>query len=416
MESEKTPIKKKQKKATRGKGEGALFQRANGLWCGTVELPRIEGEPRRRVTICSKDKKVALAKLNGKKEELREHGDIPTDNMTVAQWLDYWMDEFVYPHVRPNTASGRDTVIRHHIVPAIGKVKLKGLTPTHIRKVADRITSTPKDPKLRGEKNLPEDTVMLSSTYALNAHNIMSTAFRAAVNEGRIKSNPVDKTKAPRKRLAEQKALDVDQAIKLLGYLSDKADGPQWATYLLTGARRGEILGLEADRITDVLDLSWQLQRFQSVERVPADFEYRELGNGLYLTRPKSSAGWRIIPLVDPLRAILHKHIEDSGRTGLVFTRDDGSAQDPDTVTKSWKKMLGAADLPTDVVLHGSRHTTIDLLYEAGVPEVVIMEIVGHTTRNVTRSYRSKGNRKQLEDAMKKMSALLSQKEKQLEQ
>ena len=41
------------------------------------------------------------------------------------------------------------------------------------------------------------------------------------------------------------------------------------------------------------------------------------------------------------------------------------------------------------------------------MPEAVIMEIVGHTTRSVTRGYRSRGNRKQLEDAMLKMSRLL---------
>jgi integrase len=76
--------------------------------------------------------------------------------------------------------------------------------------------------------------------------------------------------------------------------------------------------------------------------------------------------------------------------------------------------LLIEADLPSDVKLHGARHTTVDLLYEAGVPEAVIAEIVGHSTRAVTRGYKSKGNTKQLTDAMQRMSALLATPPKQL--
>lgn len=44
------------------------------------------------------------------------------------------------------------------------------------------------------------------------------------------------------------------------------------------------------------------------ISSAPSDYEYREIANGMYWTRPKSRAGWRIIPLVDPLRTILETH------------------------------------------------------------------------------------------------------------
>lgn len=412
------------KKAIRGKGEGGLYQQADGLWAASFELPPdLEGKRRRKV-IRRKSKRAAVDAMKAEQKKLAEHGDIPTDNLTVEKWFTYWMDHYVYPNSRPKTAAGYKSVVDNHIVPAIGKVRLGKITPAHVRKVQDRILETPKKASTRAlpQKDWPADTVMLSSTYALNAHNIMSASFKIARREGRIGTNPCELTSAPRKRRTLQQALEVDQAIELLRFLTARDDGVQWATYLLTGARRGEILGLETDRVTDVLDLSWQLQRFKSVDNVPADFEYRDMGGGLYLTRPKSSAGWRIVPLVDPLKTILTNYIAATGREGLIFTRqtteklpgggvqkrDTGMPQDPDTVSKAWPKMLTAAGLPSNVVLHGSRHTTVDLLYEAGVPETVIMEIVGHTNRTVTRGYKSKGNRKQLEDAMTKMSALLT--------
>lgn len=51
------------------------------------------------------------------------------------------------------------------------------------------------------------------------------------------------------------------------------------------------------------------------------------------------------------------------------------------------------------VRLHGVRHTTIDLLHEAGVPEHVIMKIAGQSTRSVTRGYTSRGNQKRPTEA-----------------
>jgi hypothetical protein len=38
--------------------------------------------------------------------------------------------------------------------------------------------------------------------------------------------------------------------------------GSRIAAALFTGARQGELIGLELDRVTDELDLSWQLKRF----------------------------------------------------------------------------------------------------------------------------------------------------------
>ncbi|AAT89851.1 integrase [Leifsonia xyli subsp. xyli str. CTCB07] len=61
------------------------------------------------------------------------------------------------------------------------------------------------------------------------------------------------------------------------------------------------------------------------------------------------------------------------------------------------------------VRLHDLRHTTIDLLYEAGVPEDVIMEIAGQSTRSVTRGYKSRGNQKRLTEGMLQLSALIQE-------
>lgn len=390
---------------TRGKGEGSVYPRKDGLWCTSVELPvGLDGKRRRKV-VCRKSKADVIKVLRENQAQLAKHGNLVTNSTTVEKWMTHWMDDIAPLKIRPKTLAGYRTVVNGYIIPTLGKKRLEKLTAQDVRKLHKVMQSTPKDPALRGQANLPEGTEMLSSTYTLLAHNALSAALKVALREGKVTANPCDLVDRPRKRLTEQKALTVPQAIQLLQHLAARPDGPLWATYILTGARRGEILGLETDRVTDTLDLSWQLQRITDITKAPKDWEYRELGSTLYLTRPKSRAGWRVIPLVEPLRSILRLQI-GSQQDGLVFTRD-GRPWDPDRATKEWRNVLLDAGLPGDIVLHGSRHTTVDLLYEAGVPEAVISEIVGHSSRAVTRGYKSRGNTKQLADAMSKMSELL---------
>lgn len=394
----------------RGHNEGSLYKRkSDGMWCAAISLPAAPGKQRRKV-VTAKDKATAAKKLREMRAQLESLGDMPTVSWRVDKWVMHWLDDIApRTDLRPKTLAGYRSGLLGFVIPELGRYKLDQLTPAHIRKVHDRVLSTPKPKHLRDKPSdeWPEGTAMLSSTYALNVHNALSSALSAAVKDGILTRNVCDNTDRPKARTAEQKALTVDQAVRLLAYCSTIPDGPLWAAYLLTGARRGELLGLETDRVADVLDLSWQLQRVTNMERdASPDYEYRHLIKSLYLTRPKSKKGVRIIPLVEPLRSIMALAVQQASG-GLVFT-DDGAPYDPDKATDRWAEVLEAAGLPADVVLHGSRHTTVDLLYAAKVPEDLIMDIVGHSTRSVTRGYRSRADVKRLTDAMEKMSAQLT--------
>jgi integrase len=246
---------------------------------------------------------------------------------------------------------------------------------------------------------------MVGADTAIKAHAVLSSALKTAMREGKATRNVCEMVDPPRKAKVEQGALSTAQAIELMAHLTTREDRALWATYLLTGARRGEILGLEADRVTDHLDLSWQLLRISDISKAPADYEYRHLESSFYLTRPKSSAGWRIIPLVEPLKSILQLHMQ--GRTeGLVFTRN-GSPWDPDGATEAWAKLLAEAGLPDNIVLHGARHTCVDLLDAAGVDWDTIKDIVGHSTKKMSQAYRSKPDMRRLTTALEQMAGIL---------
>ncbi len=388
----------------RGKGEGAVYRvpadktQPLKYWTGVVELPPASNGDRRRKTIRRKNKAELLAELATVRAELERRGDLPTATTTVENWFTYWLDQIASKSVRPNTLDGYRRVVNNHIIPAIGKVKLDKLTASHIRRVHDAVLE-------KGN----------NSTTALLAHRTMSVSFKHAVREGRIGRNPTMLVDAPRKAATELHALNLPEAVQLLRHVSEHPQGALWATVLLTGARRGEVIGLERDRVGDVLDLSWQLLRLKKTDvdgrpDVPADYEYRHLTGGLYLTRPKSSKSWRIIPLIDPLRSIIDRHLASAPENewDLVFTRS-GRPYGPDLAGKDWRKILEAAGIDKDVRLHDGRHTTVDLLYAAGVPEDLIQEIVGHSTRSMTQGYKTLRNRERLTAAMEQFSTLFTQ-------
>ncbi|WP_298745340.1 site-specific integrase [uncultured Microbacterium sp.] len=383
----------------RGKGEGAILRvpadktKPLKFWEARLELPSHDGTRRRKV-IRRKNKTELVAELTRMRGDLEHRGDLPTSTQSTEQWFAYWLETVVAKEVRPNTLDQYRRTIRNHVIPAIGKVKIDKLSPTHMRRVHETII----------EKGL-------SPTTAALAHRTMSASFKIAVREGRIGRNPAELVNAPRKAKPKLEALDLPEAVRMIEHSLTYPMGARWATFLLTGARRGEILGLEWDRVTDQLDLSWQLIRIKltdtdGVPDVPADYEYRHLTGGLYLTRPKSDKGWRIIPLVDPLRAILERHRETSPPNpyGLVFARPNGRPYAPDVESVAWRHALTAAGIDKDVRLHDARHTTVDLLYEAGVPEDIIGEIIGHSVRTTTRGYKTPQNRARLLAAMEQFS------------
>jgi integrase len=400
----------------RAKGEGTIYQRvSDGYWCASVELPSPDGKRRRKV-ITAKSEAAVKAKLTTTRRELLKHGDLPTNSTTLASWLDVWFQNIAAKKNRPKTLAYYKTMIEQYIKPSIGRIPLAKLTPEHVRQVAAYIA----------EKGL-------STTTAAGAHRTLAVALKYAEREGRVTKNVATLTDAPQLAVKTVKALTAQQGAEVIlvaGGRVPYAPDPYaslWAAVLLTGARQGELLGMELDRVTDVLDLSWQLQRVpwshgcdntcdrkrgSDCPKRKAVFapgvEHRFITGGLWWMRPKTTAGYRIIPLVSPLKEIIDRQLElydaNPNEYGLLWTTPTGQPIDPRDESAAWDALLKRAGVP-DVRLHDGRHTTVDLLLAAGVPMDIITEIVGHSSRVTTEGYKSRGNLPRLTEAMKALSA-----------
>lgn len=414
-----------QAKKSRGRrGDGAIYKEASGLWAVAIELPPVrwkdDGTPaRNRKVQRFKTRTEADAALRDLREQKRQMGTLPGASPTVSSWFEKWLRVHVVPRKRPRTADTYRTYVNQYIVPALGASKrLAQVGPEEVRRIESFVYS-------KG----------LSPTTARNAYHYASAGLEAAVREGLLLSNPASRVEPPLAGVPDLDVFSLDDAIKLLEHLATHPDRALWMTYLLTAARRGEIAGLEVDRVGDVLDLSWQLQRLAYThgcltpcgrkragncpERrldIPNDYQVRPVSGGLHLTRPKSRAGWRTVTLVEPLRSVLLAHIAgmELNPWGLLYAGSHGrygtvTPPDPDRITREWPKLRDEVFGPgRRVRLHDIRHSTVDLLYLAGVPEDLIQEIVGHSTRSMTRAYKSRSDSVRHEAAMRRLSGLLT--------
>ena len=94
---------------------------------------------------------------------------------------------------------------------------------------------------------------------------------------------------------------------------------------------------------------------------------------------------------------------------GLVFAREDGEPRDPIRDSAEWRTLMRSVfGEDRSIRLHDVRHTTVDLLYAAGVPEDIIKDIVGHSTRMQTRRYKTRRQDARLTSAMEALSELLA--------
>lgn len=113
----------------RGNGEGSISRRKNGAWM--VQYAVYTAEGRKRRTIYGKTR-AEVAKKLAKALSDREGGLVFDDKgLTVKEYLERWLKDSVRGSVKQWTLENYEYVVRLHLVPALGHLKLKALTPMH---------------------------------------------------------------------------------------------------------------------------------------------------------------------------------------------------------------------------------------------------------------------------------------------
>lgn len=317
---------------------------------------------------------VALAAL--KKGEA-----IPDDQISVAKFLEDWL-EAATPALAPRTAISYSQVVRDHLAPQIGSVRLSRLTPQRVQRMMADLARAGVTPA--------------SVAYA---RVVLRIALGRAVRWGLVGRNVAALADAPHFEARGIEPLSPEQARLLLASLEDDPMRTFVVVAVTTGLRLGELLGLrweDVDFDEATLSVRRQIQRLAG--------ELREVPL-------KTRASQATIALAPPAVAALREHRTSSGRIGgPVFAAEAGGPLDPSNVRRWWLKALKRAGLPPRR-LHDLRHSTATFLLAAGVPARVVQEILRHASYRTTAGTYQHPDLAMQREAMAKLGQLLERRD-----
>lgn len=385
-------------------GSGGITQRKDGRWMGRIDAGFTREGKRRQLTVYGSTEAEAKRKLEKKKGQIAREGvSVATHTRaTVKSYAEAWLKHRATVS-RPNAHAADRSAVRNWIIPVLGRRRLESLTPADVRALA------------KAQRDAGN-----ASSSALRTHAVLVKMLRDAIVEGHDVPQRLLLVEAPSKGTSDRDAIPTDQAVAMLAQASRLPHGSIHATRLLQGLRPGETLGLTWPRIDfakHLMTIDWQLQTLRYLDRarpelgfrIPDGYEARQLVDSFHLVRPKSEAGWRVIPMIPWIETALlaWREVAPASPWDLVWPTATGRPVSKASDTLEWRGLQGAAsvvehqdgngvDLADVVVGHPegrywvpqeARHTTATLLLEAGVDPKIITAIMGHSTIVVTRGY-----------------------------
>src|SRR5262245_38043071 len=164
----------------RGRGEGSVFEREDGLWVGSISLGYTVTGKRKRKTVYGATKKDVLSELDRLRSEARV-GNLPdAGGLTVSQLLDRWL-ESSKASTETRTFEERQRIVKNHLRPRVGGLKLAKVNALHVESLY---------------ADMARDGV--GATTVRHAASVLGVAMSHACNLKLIPFNPVGAIKKPK--------------------------------------------------------------------------------------------------------------------------------------------------------------------------------------------------------------------------
>ncbi|MEU1922582.1 tyrosine-type recombinase/integrase [Streptomyces albogriseolus] len=399
--------------AKRANGEGSITIRKDGTYHGRVYVTTTSGI-RKRVSVYGKTRDEVRHKITELQAQENQGIPVPDTNMNLEDYLTYWLAAVVKVHRRPKTYQGYESVVRVHLVPGLGRKKIRTLRAAEVRVWLTRVAAECQCCKRGWDKERPEPQccaagecckTLLSRRMVQSIHAVLRNALQNAVREELIVRNVAQLVQVPTPSYDTGKGLSVADARLLLRRSAGDRLHALYVLALVLGMRRGELLGLRWDAVDldrETLTIERALQR---------------VGGELRLVRPKTLASVRTIPLPPLVVKALAVHRERQAQEraaagmgwkehGLIFTSRIGTPLEPDNLRRSWdplRKRLGL-----DIRFHDLRHSAVSLLLDLGVPPHIVRQIVGHSDIGVTMKVYAHASLDEQRKALRKLGDTLS--------
>lgn len=297
---------------------------------------------------------------------------------TFQQYCEYVIGLKEERGVKASTVA-RYRELAERLYPEIGYLKVRDIRPDTLNTLYSWLNQDGMNKKTGGK---------LSSKTILEHHRLIHTVFENAVREGLVSINPADRVIPPKNEAPEVEYYQPEDIEAIQFALEEEPI--KWKTFtyvlLITGARRGEVVGLKWSDV-DFENNTISFER--NVQYLPE--------KGTYVDTPKTSKGYRTLSVPEEMIKVLRTYKAWQGGEkirlgmyfedrGFIFTKEDGSPMHPDTPNRWLKRFSVRHGLP-HIHPHAFRHSMASLLFFKKADNVSVSRRLGHaqvsTTENI---------------------------------
>jgi len=314
----------------------------------------------------------------------RGAGSTHEPTSTFQEYSNEWLDSL---SIEASTRQGYKKILRNHLLPEFGPLKLEDITPQHISKHYERLATT-------GRKDSKGQGLGLGSNSIGKVHLVLKAILTLALDEGLIFTNPAKNkrvVKAPtskqiRAQLKEIETLSVQELEAFLEFNQAEEDdlNPMYRLIAYTGIRRGEAVAIQ----------------WSDINFAKKTLSIRRAGDTANLGSVKSTKTNRArnLELTDSLIQDLEKHRANRELLGAEFVAKDAFVFGSVNNTLRRNNDVGARfSRAVDRARKGVKHITLphftlktlrhshatQLLAE-GVNPKIVQERLGHSDITVT--------------------------------
>ena len=306
-------------------------------------------------------------------------------SIRFSDFAERWMAEYAKIKLAPKTVQRYEDFLKR-INPAIGRIKLNDLKPTHLNAFyrnleEDNMKIVPK----RGSKGKAVYRGKLAPKTILEHHRLISKILSTAVKWLIIENNVANRADPPKPVHHEVNSLDDVEVREMFRLLV--SEPIQYKTMIMmlvyTGMRRGELAGLE-----------WKDVDFDK-KQISVVRSSQYIGNKQLIAKePKTHSGHRRITIGSDVCELLqeYKRWQNENRlklgdqwvnTDRLFTQWNGAPIYPDTISGWFTDFIKRKGL-RKVSLHSLRHTHATLLISEGTDIRTVSSRLGHAQTSTT--------------------------------
>lgn len=370
----------------RGNGEGSIYKDGD-RWVAAIVTDVGGKKVRRKFT--GTTRRTVAARLVAAQRAVAQGLPIAPERLNLSDYLVRWLDESARPGLRPRVFESYEMIVRRHLIPALGSLRLVQLSP---RDVQGFLATKQK--------------AGLSARTIQYQHAVLRRALRDAERLGLVQRNVARLVSPPRVETKEVVPPTAAEVRTFFIAIAGHRDEALFTLAVATGLRQSELLGLtwaDIDFDGHKVTVRRTLQRYE---------------RAYHLDEPKTQRSRRTLHVPPPVETALLGHrvrqMEEQLRLGstwanswdLVFTDSFGSPRSGIQLTRSYQALLEAARLPRQR-FHDLRHAAATFMLTEGVSLRTAMEVLGHSQIHVTANTYSHVMPELKEDAAKRVSALL---------